>query len=141
MKNFRLPNLPKLTNSRRKHIINILESFERTHLVQPERNIPLDLFLRYYFLERKSETKGELSAEDRAQIVEYVYSLTSFKLYLSAISTRPINWGRRLEALESERFEKNIMNGEIPPNIRASFPDDLFQMIIDEYGQEKGYEM
>ena len=136
MRGVRIFRPPKLDHFRRKHVISILESFEREHLINPEKNIPLDLFMRYYFLDNKA-----VSPPDRADIVEYVYSLTSYKLYLSAICKRPINWTKRLDAYNSPAFEKNFMNGQIPPNIRASFPEDLYNLMVDAYGHKEAFDM
>jgi len=113
-----------------------LDDYERKHLLEPERNIPLDIFLRYYFLDNK-----HIYPLDRASIVDYAYTLTSYKLYLSAIAMRPLTWSRRLDAYMSHKFEQNLMNGDMPPNVRASFPEDLFQMIIDAYGEKDGFNM
>ena len=96
MKSLRLPKLLPIGGNNRMHTIALLESFEKKHLLEPERNIPLDLFIRYYFLDNKS-----VAPSDRAHIVDYVYALTSYKLYLSAISLRPINWSKRLDAFMS----------------------------------------
>jgi len=136
MKRYRLPRLYKLNQLRRKHIIEILENFERENVLNPEKNLPLDLFIRYYFLDNKI-----ISPPDRAKIVDYVYSLTSYKLYLSAISKQPLNWNKRLDAFMSPRFEENFYNGQIPPNIRASFPEDLYNLMVEAYGDKEAFDM
>lgn len=136
MRKVRFPKYPKLNNERRGHVISILENFEKKHLLEPERNIPLDLFLRFYFLDNK-----HVEASDRSQIVDYVYSLTAWKLYLSTISARPINWAQRLQAFTSPKFEENILNGEIPIHCRASCPEDLWNLLVDAYGEKEAFEM
>ncbi|CAI2371994.1 unnamed protein product [Moneuplotes crassus] len=136
MKKLRLPNLLRLDNDRQKHVISILEAFEKDNQVNPGKNTPLDLFLRYYFLDNKM-----VSPSDRAAIVDYVYRLTSYKLYLSAISRRPINWKSRLEAFVSPKFEENFMNGQIPPHVRASFPEDLYNLMVEAYGEKEAFDM
>lgn len=136
MRRLRLPTLKPLNSDRRQHVVSILEEFEKKHLLEPERNIPLDLFMRFYFLDNK-----HVFASDRAQIVDYVYSLTSYKLYLSAICKRPINWSKRLEAFNGPAFEQNFTNGDIPPNVRVSCPEDLYKLLVEAYGEKEAYDL
>ena len=61
----------RLPKKRRSSILQILEGFDNQHIASPERNIPMDIFLRYYFLDHKNEFDNEA----RNQIVEIVYTL------------------------------------------------------------------
>ena len=136
MRTLKLPKLMPIGGNNRMHTISILESFEKKHLLEPERNIPLDLFIRYYFLDNKS-----VAASDRAHIVDYVYALTSYKLYLSAISLRPINWSKRLDAFMSKKFDENFFNGDIPAYARTSCPEDLWNLLVDAYGEKQTFDL
>jgi len=62
-------NLPALNANRRAYVLEILDKFDQEHINNPGRNIPLDLFLRYFFLNEKSK----VDSLDREAIVEYVY--------------------------------------------------------------------
>jgi len=87
-------NMPMLDAPRRAAVIEILQSFDDKHLNEPNRNIPLDLFLRYYFLERKKL----FDSKARASIVDHVYYLTREKSFLTAICKKPETWSNKLKA-------------------------------------------
>ena len=65
-------------------------------------SLPMDLFLRYYFLGRKAE----FTAQDRAYIVQHCYAMIRWKTYLGFICKKPINWYNRLDAYEGEKFQR-----------------------------------
>lgn len=62
--------------------------------------LPMDLFLRYYFLGRKND----FTAQDRAFIVQHIYAMIRWKTYLGFLSKKPINWYNRLDTYESDKF-------------------------------------
>ena len=70
------------------------------------------------------------------QIVDYVYLLMSWKLYLNAISKRPVTWKDRLYALIGQDFEVGLYNKKLPAHIRASCPEELWGLMVDAYGEE-----
>lgn len=72
----------KIPTRRRAGIIKVLEEFDLIHKNEPGRNIPLDLHLRYFFL----NNKNVFDNESRTQIVDVVYILQRYKAYLNAIS-------------------------------------------------------
>jgi hypothetical protein len=45
----------KITLKRKNSILAILNDFDSFHINNPGRNLPMDLFLRYYFLDHKKE--------------------------------------------------------------------------------------
>ena len=51
--------------------MSILDEFDSFHLNNPGRNLPLDLFMRYFFLNHKAD----YDSEARGQIVDMVYTL------------------------------------------------------------------
>ncbi len=93
-------NLNTLNMTRKGHVLNILNKFDEEHINNPGRNIPLDLYLRYYFL----NIKKEVDSLDREAIVDYVYYLMIYKGYLNAICKKPMTWESRLNSLKSEEF-------------------------------------
>ena len=60
----------------------------------------IDLFLRYYFLGRKKDFTGE----ERAYVVQHVYSMIRWMTYLGYLGRKPINWYNKLDAYEGEKF-------------------------------------
>jgi 16S rRNA (cytosine967-C5)-methyltransferase len=74
----------KVPSFRRSSILEILDNYETAHITEPHRNIPLDLFMRYYFLERKKDFDNEA----RTQIFELTNTLMRYKGYLNAIASR-----------------------------------------------------
>ena len=93
-------NLPILNATRRAQVLTILDNFDNEHINNPGRNIPLDLFLRYYFLKEKKN----LEATDREAIVDYVYHLMKYKGFLNAICRKPMTWESRFKAFFSPDF-------------------------------------
>lgn len=81
-------NMPSLNANRQAYILQILDSFELEHTNNPGRNVPLDLFLRYFFLNEKKQ----VDSLDREAIVEYVHYMLIWKGYLNAICRKPMTW-------------------------------------------------
>lgn len=129
-----LPNhTSRLGAKNRAAILDILTKFDeqtKQAVVGEKSNVPLDLYLRYHFLDKKNE----FSSEDRAVIVQHTYAMTRWKLYLGFLCKKPINWVGRLKAYESDRFQKRKQ--QIPPeeetmpdHVRVSTPKVLFELI------------
>ena len=93
-------NLPTLNSTRQAYVMQILDKFDQEHINNPGRNIPLDLYLRYFFLREKSQ----LDSLDREAIVDYVYHLLIWKGYLNAICKKPMTWQSRMRAFLSPDF-------------------------------------
>lgn len=74
----------KLSSARRSALLGILDEFDDLHKNDPTRNVPLDIFLRFYFLRHKNV----FDSAARAQLVDMVYTLQRYKGYLNAISSR-----------------------------------------------------
>ena len=53
-------------------------------MANPGRNMTMDIFLRYFFLDHKKD----FDADGRTQIVDNVYTLLRYKGYLNAIASR-----------------------------------------------------
>jgi hypothetical protein len=93
-------NLPSLSATRQAYVLQILDAFDEAHINEPGRNLPLDLYLRYFFLNEKSK----VDSLDREAIVDYVYHLMIWKGYLNAICRKPMTWQSRLKAFLSPDF-------------------------------------
>ena len=103
-------NLTTLNANRQAYVLQILDKFEQEHINNPGRNIPLDLFLRYFFLNEKSK----VDSLDREAIVDYVNHLLIWKGYLNAICRRPMTWQTRLKAFLSPDFLEQQSNDALP---------------------------
>ena len=91
----------KITAKRKGAVLDILETFDTTHINEPGRNIPMDLFLRHFFLNHKKD----YDADARTQIAELTYTMARYKGYLNAISNRKsgrepdkVSWISRMKA-------------------------------------------
>ena len=100
-------SMVKIPAKRRAGILEILTEYDNFHSVNPGRNMPLDLYLRYHFLKHKNE----FDADARSQIVDNIYTLHRYKGYLNAIASRKssfspneINWAARFRAFQSPDF-------------------------------------
>ena len=101
-------------------------------------NLPLDLFLRYYFLGKKKE----FTAEERAYIVQHVYAMVRWKTYLGFLSRKPINWYNRFDVYESEKFQRRrkitpAEEEQMPDHVKVSTPKDLYALIKQGHGDDK----
>jgi hypothetical protein len=103
-------NLPTLNANRQSYILKILEQFDAEHTNNPGRNIPLDLYLRYFFLNEKSK----VDSLDREAIVDFVYHLMTWKGYLNAICRKPMTWDSRLKAFLRPDFLEQQNNPGLP---------------------------
>ncbi len=55
--------------------------------------------MRNYFKDNK-----KLGSTERKIIYDSVYNLVRYKIFLDMISTKPLTWESRLDALHSEKF-------------------------------------
>lgn len=119
----------------RDHITQILSTFETKISQSMPQSIPLDLHLKYYLTSHKS-----LGSHDRAIISETLYKLVRYKVYLDAISPKPLTWPGRLNTLLSPDFENNLKNPSFKKDIRCSCPSELFNLLSEAYGEGKAFE-
>jgi hypothetical protein len=103
-------NLASLNANRQAYILQILDKFDQEHINNPGRNIPLDLYLRYFFLNEKSK----VDSLDREAIVDYVHHLLIWKGYLNAICRKPMTWQSRFKAFMSPDFLEQQSNEGLP---------------------------
>lgn len=103
-------NLPTLNANRQSYILKILDNFDEEHINNPSRNIPLDLYLRYFFLNEKKA----VDSLDREAIVDYVYYLMIHKGFLNAICKKPMTWSSRFKAFLGPDFVEQQSNEGLP---------------------------
>lgn len=90
------------------HIVKILDDFQN-ELVKVQDYTPLDLFLRKYM-----KTQKNLGSHDRSIIQENVYGAIKHKIFLDAISKKPVTWQSRVDSLYSDSFFQNKKNSDFP---------------------------
>jgi len=130
-------NMPVVNKSQSAHIQKILESYEQKHISEPHRNVPMDSFLRFYFLDHKKE----VDSLDREKIVDHVYTLQRWKGYLDAICRRPQTWESRLRSFASLDFDNQLQNANLPQFCKSSVPEDLFDMLQINHGDQKAKQL
>lgn len=112
------------------HILLLLEAYE-------QQNLPLDLFISYYFKENKA-----LGSKDRAAVADTVYGIIRWKGLLDYLCEPSPTWEKRLERFSRITLKNPIENEEaIPKHIRYSFPKCLFDLIIKSHGENAAYEL
>jgi 16S rRNA C967 or C1407 C5-methylase (RsmB/RsmF family) len=97
-----------------------------------KKTIPLDIFLRNYFVKNKS-----IGSKDRKEICENVYKLIRHKALIDYFCSFPITWEKRIEKLNNFNFKNFLSNKSIPLHVRLSFPKIYFEKIKDSYGEKK----
>lgn len=123
----------QMNSFRKQHIIEILSEFDKAHL-DFGNNISLDLFLKKYFISKKT-----ISLVDRSFIYDQVYNLTRHKILLDVISSKKnkSNWLNRFEAFYNKTFFlEQRENANLPLNIRESFPLDLYELLYSNFKTE-----
>lgn len=111
------------------HLLSILQLFE-------EQRLPLDLFLSGYFRGHKA-----VGAKDRRLICEALYGMIRWRGLLDHFLPKPPTWEARSTLLSSINPLDYREKSEIPLHIRASFPKEFFQILVDAYGEEKALEI
>lgn len=110
----------------------ILKEFRLHHLLNFLNNCngALDLALSDYFRQHKS-----IGSKDRAEISEAVYFLIRWKRLIDFHLVNP-NWEDRVKSLNTLDIKKLTQDKSIPEAIRASFPDDLYAVLKDSFGDD-----
>lgn len=109
---------------REHHLFQLLKSYKSDKMA-------LDLCIHHYF-----KANPALGSKDRAFIAETVYALTRWRgllEYLCADHSWPY-----LYSFYQANDPKNLQtNTTIPPHARVSFPEDLFHLLSQAYGEEE----
>lgn len=115
---------------REHHLYQILTDYEE------REHPPLDLCISRYFRAHKA-----LGAKDRAFIADTAYELVRWQGLLDFLAPQPTSWEGRLETLKQQDLSQCGKNPQIPNHIKASFPQQLYDLIINTHGAEKGHEL
>ena len=94
--------------------------------------------MAYYFLGKKKE----LTPEERGAIAQHAYTMVRWKTYLGFMCRKPINWHNRIDAYESEKFQKRASipppeEQQMPDHVKVSTNKVLFDYLRRSYGQEE----
>lgn len=114
---------------REHHLLTLLEEYEKQHL-------PLDLFISLYFRAHKS-----LGSKDRGTIAENVYAMVRWKGLLDYLCEGSATWEKRWQLYSKINIDNYLKDENIPLYTRLSFPEKLFQLIVQSHGKEKASQL
>lgn len=118
----------KSISFREHHLLALLKGYSTQIL-------PLDLFISHYF--RKHSALG---SKDRAFIAENIYALIRWQGLFDYLAPSA-SWEDRLATFQKINLVEIQQREDIPLAKRVSFPENLFQLITDNFGLEKGKEL
>lgn len=111
------------------HLLQLLPAYEN----QP---LPLDLFVSGYFRAHRA-----LGAKDRKVIAEAVYTIIRWRSLIDALCGLSATWERRVECyadFDPVNYRDRV---DIPLHIRYSCPEDLFGLLVEQYGEEQAKQL
>ncbi|BBI17315.1 RsmB/NOP family class I SAM-dependent RNA methyltransferase [Neochlamydia sp. S13] len=117
------------------------QSFRAYHLLQllstyDEQNLPLDAFINSYFRSHKA-----LGSKDRAFIAENAYFLIRWIRLIDYLIQESPDWNKRVALLPYFDWQSHQNNPSIPAAIRVSFPDSLYNILVESYGALRASEL
>lgn len=113
---------------REHHLFSLLEAYD-------QQKLPLDLLINHYFRENTA-----LGSKDRGFIAETAYALTRWKGLLDYLTFEG-SWQKRFELFSKINVRDYLDRVDIPAHIRVSFPKDLFDLIVNDYGEKRAIEI
>ncbi|MGZ3632806.1 MAG: RsmB/NOP family class I SAM-dependent RNA methyltransferase [Parachlamydiaceae bacterium] len=111
------------------HLHAILQSYAT-------QTLPLDLHLHRYFRAHKA-----LGCQDRGFIAETIYGLIRWQGLIDYLTDSNSDWKIRLEFFLQQDLKKLSNDPAIPLPHRISFPEELFQLLVQSHGIEKAIEL
>ncbi|MGM0440624.1 MAG: RsmB/NOP family class I SAM-dependent RNA methyltransferase [Chlamydiota bacterium] len=111
------------------HLFQLLEQYDQQHL-------PLDIFMSNYFRLHKA-----CGSKDRRYVAETAYSLMRWKGLLDYLGGEDCSWEERFRVFSTEVLEDYFSNDTIPLHVRCSFPENLFELLVSNYGEERAFEL
>ncbi len=114
---------------REKHLLKIFLEHEAS-------SIPIDITLKKYFKNNHS-----LGSKDRKEIQNKVYTYIRHKLLIEYLLKDDLSWERKLSFLDNFDPSNYESDENIPINIRLSFPEYILNLLENDYGKEKAYEI
>lgn len=118
------------------------ESFRDHHLFQllygyEKQGLPLDLYISHYFRDHRS-----LGSKDRGYIADAIYHMIRWQGLLDHLAApAPATWESRLSTERNVLLAGYLEREDIPPHIRVSFPQFLFEMISASFSERKALEL
>ena len=113
---------------RQHHFFKMLEEFD------PHKG-PLDLFVSLYF-----RHNHQLGSKDRVYVVERIYAYFRWKGLFEALLDKAALSGKARQAALIELLEREPLETSsdpaLPPHVRVSFPEPLYQKFCATYGEE-----
>lgn len=113
---------------REHHLLALLELYE-------QQNLPLDLTINQYF-----RSHPALGSKDRGFVAETAYALIRWKGLLDYL-TPTHSWHDRFRLYAQIDIKDYLNKTEIPLHVRVSFPEYLFGLMVNNYGEEKAIEL
>ncbi len=107
------------------HLLNLLAAYE-------EQTLPLDYFINTYFRQNKA-----LGSKDRGYIAEGIYGIIRWHSLLEYLSRKPWQWEDILELWKQFNPKDYLEREDIPLHIRVSFPKNLLDLLVKNYGTDK----
>jgi 16S rRNA (cytosine967-C5)-methyltransferase len=114
---------------REHHLLTLIEGYD-------QQKLPLDVYISNYFSDNKA-----LGSKDRAFIAETAYGMIRWKLLLDYLITDPATWEKRLDLFLNLTPSDYLKRDDIPPHIRVSFPQSLFDLFVKNYGEQVAMEL
>jgi 16S rRNA (cytosine967-C5)-methyltransferase len=113
---------------REHHLFALLDAYS-------SQTLPLDLFISHYFRDHAS-----LGSKDRAFIADTVYSLVRWQGLLDYVASSS-SWQERYKTFLQVNFDQLQQREDIPLARRVSFPQNLFDLLVKNYGTEKAVDL
>jgi len=95
-------------------------------------SIPLDVQLGHYFRLHRA-----IGSKDRKYIAEKIYKLIRWLGLIDYFCQNGHGWEERYKTLNQIDLKKKTEDETIPLHVRASFPKQLFQLLVNFYGEEE----
>lgn len=121
-------NMPAKVPFREHHLFSLLHEYS-------DQNLPLDLFISHYF-----RSHPALGSKDRAFIADHVYILVRWKNLLDFLAPSS-SWQDRYNTFLKVDFNQLLKREDIPLPTRVSFPPFLFNLLVNDYGDEKAIDL
>ncbi|CAG9472376.1 sun-family protein, putative [Plasmodium vivax] len=115
-----------MNSGRLRHIENALNSFNFMS--------PLDIYMRLYF------KANSIKSKDKPFISDHVYNIIRNKTLLSYLSApSPLYTSVIKTYFASDRWKYEMNNEKIPAHVRYSFPKELYEQLVNCYGEKKSH--
>lgn len=111
---------------REHHLLELLYAYD-------QQTLPMDRYISIYF-----KSHPALGSKDRGEIAETIYGMVRWLGLLEHLGGN--TWEKRLD-LYRQGLTSATEDVSIPLHVRVSFPEDLFNRISNNYGEERAKEI